>query len=338
MTIAHEWFAEASQWWWPRLADHLWQTTVFALVVFGACFLLRRGPARLRHTFWLLASAKFLIPVGLFVFFAQQAGINSSLFSHATQQTEQNAVVVLGFNEPVSSFAFTDEPTITSPRARHNEIYSALTVVWFGGSAAILAVWWIRRRQFMHLLMLGHTNPLGREWQALKRAQQSLRMKRDVGLVILPSKIEPAVWRVWQPIVVLPATIVTHLDDAELEAIMLHELVHIQRHDNLIGNLQLALCALLWFHPVVWFIGRKLLDERELACDERVIEVCGAAGAYGSSILKVVRFCFEWRVAGATGAAGGSNLRRRIENIMTMGNTKRRAGSGVRLLAGVSLG
>src|SRR2546423_4890597 len=114
---------------------------------------------------------------------------------------------------------------------------------------------------------------------------------------------------------------------------MLHELVHIERGDNLIANLQLALCALLWFHPLVWFISRKLFDEREQACDERVMEVCGAPEAYASSILKVVRFCFGWSVAGVTGAGSGSNLRRRIENIMSMENTKCRSGAASRLLA-----
>src|SRR6185436_6753319 len=144
-----------------------------------------------------------------------------------------------------------------------------------------------------------------------------------------------AVWRVWRPTVVLPDSIASHLNDDELEAIMLHELIHIQRRDNLIGNLQLGLCAVLWFHPLVWFISRKLFDEREQACDERVIEVCGLPEAYASSILKVVRFCFGWRVAGVTGAASGSNLRRRIENIMTIGNTRRGTGAASALLAAV---
>src|ERR1700730_615672 len=151
-------------------------------------------------------------------------------------------------------------------------------------------------------------------------------------------KIDPAFWRVWRPVVVMPESIANQLNDEELEAIMLHELVHIQRRDNLIANLQLALCALLWFHPLVWFIGRKLFDEREQACDERGMEGCGGPEAYASSILKVVRFCFGWRVAGVTGAAGGSNLKRRIENIMSIGNTKRRAATVSRVLASALVG
>jgi TonB family protein len=334
MMAAYEWLVEVSLWWWPRFADHLWQTTLFGLTVLVASFAIRQGSARLRHNFWLLASAKFIIPAALLVFFAQQAGIDSLPFFHGDQQRQQNALLVNGVTQPVSALAFNYEVTVVATTTgHHKEIYFALTVVWLAGCVLLLFVWGIRRRKFLRSLKPGRSLRAGREWQVLTRAKETLHLKGDVGLVISPLKIEPAVWRVWRPIVVMPESIAHQLDDDELEAIMLHELVHIQRRDNLIANLQLALCALLWFHPLVWFISRKLFDEREQACDERVMEVCGAPEAYASSILKVVRFCFGWRVAGVTGAASGSNLRRRIENIMSMGNTKRRAGAASRLLA-----
>jgi TonB family protein len=332
MTAVYQWLAAASSWWWPRFADHLWQTTLFALAILTASFVLRRGPAWWRHTFCLLASAKFLVPAALFVFLAQQAGVQSLL--HAFHQTDQNALLLAGITEPIATLASNNVVTVVAGNAgRHNEIYLALTAIWLTGSLTILLLWWVRRRRFLRSLSLSGTSHSGREWQALERARKSLQWQRSVGLVISPLKLEPAVWRVWQPMVVLPESIAAHLNDDELEAIMVHELVHIQRRDNLIGNLQLTLCALLWFHPLVWFISRKLFDEREQACDERVMEVCQVPEAYASSILKVVRFCFGWRVAGVTGAASGSNLRRRIENIMTTGNPERRTSVASRLLA-----
>jgi TonB family protein len=339
MTAAYEWLAQASVWWWPRFADHLWQTTLFALVILGAAFVLRRGPAHLRHTCCLLASAKFLIPAAAFVFLAQQTGIDSPSFLRAAQQAEQKATILYGITEPVATLSSSYEVTVEATDAiRHHEVYVALTAVWLTGGLAILLLWAIRRRKFLDSLRMGQTIQHGREWQALERARETLQLTSKVGLLISPLKIEPAVWRVWRPIVVVPESIASHLDDDELEAIMLHELVHIQRRDNLIGNLQLALCALLWFHPLVWLISRKLFDEREQACDERVMEICRAPEAYASSILKVVRFCFGWRVAGVIGAASGSNLRRRIENIMSNGNTKRGVSVPSRLLAGMLLG
>lgn len=335
----YEWVARASAWWWPRFADHLWQTTLFAFVILAAAFVLKRGPARWRHAFCLIAAAKFLVPAVFFVLLAQQIGLDSLSFFRANQETPETALLVYGITEPAAAFAATYEVTIVAASAvRQQRVYFALTAIWLTGVVAILLLWGIRRRGLRRALRRGRNVRSGREWQALERARRALHWQDEIGLVISPLKIEPAVWRVWRPTVVLPESIAVHLDDEELEAIMLHELVHIQRRDNLIGNLQVALCAVLWFHPLVWFISRRLFDEREQACDEKVLEICRAPEAYASSILKVVRFSFGWRVAGVTGAASGSNLRRRIENIMSTGNTKRRAGRASRLLAATLVG
>ena len=339
MTALYEWLAAASLWWWPRFADHLWQTTLFALVVSVAAFTLRGGPARVRHNFWLLASAKFIVPAVLFVFVAQWAGIDSLPIFRSAPAAEQGALLVTGITKPSAAIIIDYEVAETANLARdYREIYFALTAVWLAGCIGLVFVWVIRRQKFLYSLRLGRRLETGREWQAFERARQTLGLQAGVGLVISPLKIEPAAWRVWRPLVVMPESIARQLDDEELEAIMLHELVHIQRRDNLIGNLQLAVCALLWFHPLVWFITRRLFDEREQACDERVMEVSGAPEAYASSILKVVRFSFGWKIAGVTGATSGSNLRRRIENIMTMGDKKRGTGTATGLLAGALVG
>jgi TonB family protein len=337
MTGAYQWLAGASAWWWPRFADHLWQTTIFALIVLLAAMVLRRGPARWRHAFCLLASTKFIIPAALFIFLAQESGIQSFPIFRLIQPADQNALSLV--TEPAVTFASTYEVTVfakDSPPS--NEIYLVLTTVWFTGTISIVLLWLIRRRRFRHSLRTGLIICAGREWSALERARQSLGMKREVSLMISTRRIEPGVWRVWRPIIILPGSMTTLLDDSELEAILLHELIHIRRHDNLVGIFQLALCALLWFHPLVWFVARKLFDEREQACDERVMEICDAPEAYASSILKVVRFCFGWRIAGVAGAASGTNLRRRIENIMNNANKKTVGGRTSRLLAGALVG
>ncbi|HEV2829190.1 MAG TPA: M56 family metallopeptidase [Pyrinomonadaceae bacterium] len=337
MTGAYQWLAAASAWWWPRFADHLWQTTIFALILLVAAMVLRRGSARWRHTFCLLASTKFIIPAALFVLLAQETGIRSFPILRLIQPGEQNVLSLV--TEPAVTFASTYEVTVfATDSAPPNAIYLALTTMWLTGTASIALLWVVRRRRFRHSLRSGLNIRAGREWRALERARESLDMQRKVGLMISTHRIEPGVWRVWRPIIILPGSMTTLLDDSELEAILLHELIHIKRHDNLVGNFQLVLCASLWFHPLVWFIARKLFDEREQACDEGVMEICNTPEAYASSILKVVRFCFGWRVAGVAGAASGTNLRRRIENIMNNANSKNPGGRVSRLLAGALVG
>jgi len=95
----------ASLWWWPRFADHLWQTTLFALVLV-ASFAVRQGPARLRHNFWLLASAKFIIPAASLCLLCPTAGLDSLRFFHEAQPTPQNALLVNGVTQPASALNF----------------------------------------------------------------------------------------------------------------------------------------------------------------------------------------------------------------------------------------
>lgn len=327
MNIAHQWLAGASSWLWPPLADHLWQSTIFAAVIFAICFFLRRSPARLRHTFWLLAVAKFLLPISFIAFLVQQAGFDSWLSS-------PRDTYLVGLAEPISTFS---EVAVVS-EISHSEFYCALSLIWVTGFFALQGIRAFRRRSFVRSLRSGRLVQEGREWRALESARATLGMKREVRLLITPLKIEPGVWHAWRPLVLLPESISQLLDNDELETIMLHELVHIARRDNLIGNIQSAVCALFWFHPMVWYFRNKLLDEREHACDERVMETSKVPEAYASSILKVVRFCFGWRVAGATGVTSGSNLRRRIEKIMAMKTTKPATRQGSLLAAAVAAG
>ena len=322
--MMHEWLAFQSTWWWPRIADHLWQTTLFALLVFAATLALRRGPARLRHALWMLASLKLLVPAALLVFLAEQAGVNFLWMVSSAPQPGIDASFVQGISEPVLLISNSYQFTVSSIRPlSHNEIYCLLTSLWLVGTLSLLSVWGRRRRRFLQALKLGRRVSAGREWETFNRAKALLGLTTPVDLVLSQHKTEPIVARIWRPVVMLPESIGEHLNDSELEAIMLHELVHVQRRDNLIGNLQMAVVTVLWFHPLVWFVSRRLINEREQACDEKVIAVVGAPETYASSILKVVRFSFGWKVAGVSGAGNGSNLRRRIKNIMSSNNIKR---------------
>jgi beta-lactamase regulating signal transducer with metallopeptidase domain len=205
MTAVYEWLTAASVWWWPRFADHLWQTTVFALVILVAAFVLKRGPAHWRHTFCLVASAKFILPAALFVFLAQQSGLQSLSFFRSFQQSDQNALLLSRITGPVATLSSTYAVTVVATEpSHHHESYLALTIIWLAGVLTLLLLWAIRRRRFLPSLRLGQTNRHGREWQALERARTSLRWEGEVGLVISPLKLEPAVWRVWRPTVVLP--------------------------------------------------------------------------------------------------------------------------------------
>src|ERR1700754_57843 len=86
-----------------------------------------------------------------------------------------------------------------------------------------------------------------------------------------PELVEPGVFGVFRSVLVLPAGIEESLTPEQLSAVLAHELCHARRRDNLLGAIHMAVETLFWFHPLVWWIGPRLVEERERACDEQVL-------------------------------------------------------------------
>lgn len=326
--MMYETVVEWLSWGWPRIIDHLWQATLFAMLVLGISRLLRRGPARARYALWLVASLKFVLPSALFIFIAGKARLDLSVFQSSPVSSVEHLAAV-SVIRPISSL---DQTNIIEAVQRFDDLYVALTIVWLIGFILLTGVWLRRRAQFALAIKTGKAVTTGREAEALQRARKRLAITRKIRLVLLPVLIEPGVFGTRRPVIVMPEGIADHLSDDELEAVAMHEVAHVGRWDNVVGNLQMLLCCLLWFHPFVWFIDRRLLVERERACDEAVVRVSGAAGSYASGILKVCRFCLGWRMAGVSGMAR-VNLRQRIAQI-----TSRRVDEGLRISHRLALG
>lgn len=100
---------------------------------------------------------------------------------------------------------------------------------------------------------------------------------------------------------------------------MAHELSHIQRHDNLLAAIHRVAATIFWFHPLLWCIGRRLLDEREAACDESVLEAGHSQQVYAESLLDVCRLNL---VTYGAAAASGGELMQRIASIMSTRQVK----------------
>jgi len=113
----------------------------------------------------------------------------------------------------------------------------------------------------------------------------------------------------------LPAHVAKNLTDDELTAVFVHELCHLRRHDNLLALFHTLVQALFWFHPLLWFIGAKLLEERERACDQHVLDSGTRPKIYAEGILKVCRSSLESTAVCGCGIAG-SDLKKRMEDIM----------------------
>jgi uncharacterized protein (TIGR03435 family) len=186
-----------------------------------------------------------------------------------------------------------------------NQAYFTSTALflWFCGFAAISICWAARWKRVGELC----------------RQATPLRMREctesAVPIMSAPGVVEPGVFGVFRPILLLPEGIGARLNEAQLEAILAHELCHVRRRDNLTAAIHMAVQAVFWFHPLVWWLGARLVDERERACDEAVLRGGCKANVYAESILAVCRLYLSSPLACVSGVTG-SNLKARIEAIM----------------------
>jgi bla regulator protein BlaR1 len=159
-----------------------------------------------------------------------------------------------------------------------------------------------------------------RRIQVAARAASPLSQDLPIGPIPIPVMcspvlMEPSVFGILRPVLLLSEGILHRLTPDQLKAILIHELFHVRRRDNLAATIHMMVETLFWFYPLVWWIGTRLLDERERACDEEVLRVIGEQQPYAEGILTVCKFCLESSPLCAAGVTG-SNLKKRIEAIM----------------------
>lgn len=121
-------------------------------------------------------------------------------------------------------------------------------------------------------------------WQRLCR---QLRIPSSVRLVSGDNLHSPAVLGVLRPVIYLPACLLTRLSIDEIELVFLHEMAHLKRLDPVIHYVQRVAEVVLFFHPMVWILSRRLHFDRELCCDAFVVAASGRRSAYASLLVRL---------------------------------------------------
>jgi beta-lactamase regulating signal transducer with metallopeptidase domain len=293
-------------------ADHLWQSTLVAALAGLLTLAFRNNRAQVRYWLWLAASLKFLIPFTALTALGHQVGWRSPVTLVQPQMTFFVDAVTQPFSQPVSLVV------AVSTAAASPGVAAALTIalaaIWLGGCAVILLTWCVRWRRVGMAVRQAAPVSDGRALAALRRLERRGGITRPIALVSSDSPLEPGVFGILRPVLFWPRGIGAHLGDAQVEAILAHELSHVRRRDNLAAALHMIVEVVFWLHPLVWWVGARLVDERERACDEEVIRLGSEPQVYAESILKTCEFCLEpglLCVAGVT----GSDLKKRIEAI-----------------------
>jgi bla regulator protein blaR1 len=281
------------------LENHLWQSTLCAAAAWLLTLVLRRNRAAVRYWVWFAASLKFLFPFSLFVAIGSRLGWRTSPFAAAPEWPLPWTTVVNDVGRPFS--AATQAPMTSAATAPHSivSVSVVLVAVWACGFVVTVLLWirnWMRG-------------------SAIVRRGTRLNLPFPIPTVSSSTLIEPGVFGILRPVLLLPKGIEAWLTTKQFEAIVEHEMCHVRRRDNLLAAVHMAVEAIFWFCPPVWWIGLRLVDERERACDEEVLLSGRDPQPYAEGILNVCKFYTESPLACASGISG-SDLKSRIVRIM----------------------
>ncbi len=279
-----------------ELTNHLWQSTLFAGVAALLAAALRQNRAHVRYWLWFAASIKFLVPFAVLIALGSRLPWPAVVTQIASAAIPGASLALERIAQPFSG-AFVSAPV---PPASADWALILILSIWTCGFATIAlarVAGWRRIRAAVRT---------SKPWTTL-HARVPIRSS--------PVLLEPGVVGVWRSVLLLPAGIEGRLTALQLEAVLAHEACHVRRRDNLTAAIHMLVEAVFWFHPLVWWIGARLENERERACDEHVLETLGDPQTYAEGILNVCKLYVESPLACVPGVTG-SHVKKRIEDIM----------------------
>lgn len=217
-----------------------------------------------------------------------------------------------------------------------------LVMVWLTGvvvlSLRLMSGWlWVQR------LRNHGTAPAGDGWpQTARRLCRRLHIARPIRLLESTIVDVPTVIGWVKPVILMPASALAGLNPHQLEAILAHELAHIRRHDYLVNLLQTMVETLLFYHPAVWWLSRRIRAERENCCDDLAVSLCGDPYTYAQALADLEGLRAPGRRL--VMAANGGSLVQRIRRLLGAPNHEGRApgwlagGASVLVLIGLAAG
>jgi bla regulator protein BlaR1 len=273
--------------------NHLWQSTLFGLAVSILVPAFRDSRAKVRFRLWLSASLKFLLPFSLLLSLGSHLVLTPAAPKQAPRTT---AVAMLQIAEPLPESL----PSASPAPMRRSRIPILALGIWACGFVCVVLV---RFRDY-------------RQIRGAVRASRHVQLSVPVEVRSSPGVLEPGVFGLFRPVLLLPADIMQRLTAAQFNAVVAHELCHIRRRDNLTASVHMFVEALFWFHPMVWWIGSRMIEERERACDEAVLSLGSEPREYAEGILSVCKSYLESPLRSFSGVTG-SDLKKRIHAILT---------------------
>jgi len=270
------------------LVHFVWQGAAIAAGAAVGLYLLRQATPNVRYVFasaalilmpLSLAATAFLVSSPAAASITAPTSPSSSILAVLTSTT----VRIDSQNRDVRAHQTGSENAL----GRLSRAFPVIVITWLAGVAILLVRlatgWWhVRRLQRVAL-----TAPASRWQAAADRLARRLGIRRRVCVTDADTIETPTVIGWWRPVIVLPLSALSGLTPSQTDAILVHELAHIRRHDYLVNLLQHVTETVLFYHPAVWWLSRRMRVEREQCCDAIVVQLCADPLDYATALTRL---------------------------------------------------
>src|SRR3954470_21817171 len=283
--------AQAIGW---ALLHFIWQGTLVAALTAVALACLRNGAADIRYVISAIGLSLMLTLPAVTAAqlwrsdgspdFRPKAEAGRELAADATRDDFRLKAEATGQARPRIETVLAPSSSRLVDSMRIEPWLPMLVFAWICGvailSLRLVSGWlWVQR-------MKSHgTSPVEDGWDVIAaRLSRRLHIQRTVRLLRSTLVDVPTVIGWLKPVILVPASALSGLNPHQLEAIMAHELAHIRRHDYLVNLLQVVVETLLFYHPAVWWLSRRIRAERENCCDDLAVSLCGDPFTYAQAL------------------------------------------------------
>jgi len=281
------------------LVHFVWQGCVIALVLAVVLLLTRKARAQLRYA---IACVALLLCAALPIWkFVQglERGANVDVTLQATAQVAMSTEDV----HPLMQVSAVVQNNL------HWIVFCWALVVALLSVRLCLGLWWLQGYSS------GQRGQVNLYWQAqLDELAQQFALPGRVLLRVVKGIESPLTIGWLRPMVLVPASLVTGMEPSYLQALLAHELAHIRRYDYLLNLIQNLIEMILFFHPAVWWISKKIRNERENIADDLAASMLGEPRRLALALQELE--LLQFTTPQLAQAAHGGNLMSRIKRLI----------------------
>ncbi len=246
----------------------LWNSvfaSVVLLLAWGGIKILGVRSPGIRQAAWALVFLRLVLPV------AGTPGIDpGAWWTAATAQFASTSAMGQWLDHALL-LSGSGDPAVSSAATETSNVLLAVFFVWLVGALITATCLWHRRRRYVRLVRAGR--PVRGELARLaERWIEQYQLGRSVRIVTIDAALSPFTLGVRRPTVALPRFIPEGSAGSALDCVLVHELAHVRRRDDARMLLQLVLTTVYWFHPGVWWCGRRMHEEREKLADRLALD------------------------------------------------------------------